>query len=97
MGLSLISVDIVYDSVVSNATAHYIQNILFLLGETMEASASLRNTHVEAYRANDIESFDTCVISSEVGEAHVYYAASHSVNYLINPVMRYELGRVPTI
>ena len=82
----------VYDSVVSNATSHHLQNMLFLLGSTMEDSASLGNTYVETYRANDIESFDTCVLRGDVGSAKVYYAASHGTNYNIShPMMHYEL------
>ena len=82
---------IVNDSVTSNATAHHTQNMLFLLGDTMETSAELSNTCVETYRANDIESFDTCIYRGEAGGAKVFYAASHAVNYLINPVVHYEL------
>jgi len=81
---------LVNDSVVSNATAHYLQNSLFLLGETMEDAAMLTNTRVECYRANDIETFDTIALSGEAGGAKVYYSASHAVNFLIEPLMCYE-------
>ena len=82
---------IVYDSVVSNATAHYMQNMLFLLGPTMEESATVGNIEAENYRANDIESFDTCLVRGEAGGAGLYYAGSHAVNFQINPIMHYEL------
>ena len=83
----------VYDSVASNATAHYIQNMLFLLGDTVQESADLKNTYVECYRANDIESFDTIVFRGEAGGAEIFYAASHAVNYTVNPVMYYEFEK----
>ena len=78
---------IFYDSVVSNATAHYIQNMLFLLGKTMEDSVELGNITIETYRANSIESFDTCVFTGEAGGANIFYAATHAVNHKIGPVM----------
>ncbi|MCL2775752.1 MAG: Gfo/Idh/MocA family oxidoreductase [Oscillospiraceae bacterium] len=78
------------DSVASNATAHYIQNMLFLLGGTMEESADLKNTSVECYKANDIESFDTIAFRGEANGTEIFYVASHAVNYQINPVMYYD-------
>lgn len=83
----------VNDSVASNATAHYIQNMLFLLGGTMEESASLGNTAVECYKANDIEAFDTIVFRGEAGGAEVFYTASHAVNYQVDPIMSYEFEK----
>jgi predicted dehydrogenase len=83
----------VNDSVASNATAHYIQNMLFLLGDTIEESADLKNTFVECYKANDIEAFDTIVFRGEANGAEIFYAASHAVNYLVNPVMVYEFEK----
>jgi len=84
---------LVRDSVASNATAHHIQNMLFLLGSTMEDSANLHDTYVETYRANDIQSFDTCILKGEAGGAKLLYIASHAANYLIQPIMRYELEK----
>jgi len=83
----------VHDSVVSNACAHHIQNMLFLLGSTMEDSANLQNTYVETYRANDIQSFDTCALRGEVGGAKMMFIASHATNYHLDPIMRYELEK----
>ena len=88
---------IVNDSVASNATAHYIQNMLFLLGGTMEESAELSNTHIELYRANDIESFDTCIFRGEAAGATVFYAASHAISDATNTPMRYKLEKAEII
>ena len=77
----------VYDSVISNATAHYIQNCLFLLGPNMEEAAELQNLKHECYRANDIETFDTIALKGKAGGADVFYAASHALNYKLNPIM----------
>ena len=83
----------VNDSIASNATAHYIQNMLFLLGDTIEESADLKNISVECYKANEIESFDTIAFRGESNGAEIFYAASHAVNYLVNPVMIYDFER----
>jgi hypothetical protein len=75
--------------VASNATAHYIQNMLFLLGETMETSADIDKTNMECYRANEIESFDTMCFRGEANGAQLFFTASHATNYGINPIMDY--------
>jgi len=91
--------ELIHDSVASNATAHYIQNMLFLLGNTMEECAPLNNTQVECYRANDIESFDTIVFRGKTGDLtgnsmpEVYYTASHATYYTIHPVMDYAFEK----
>jgi len=87
----------VHDSVASNATAHYIQNMLFLLGDSMEESAGLKNISVECYKANDIESFDTIAFRGEASGAEVFYAASHAVNYQVDPVMYYEFEKASIV
>jgi predicted dehydrogenase len=74
----------VNDSVASNATAHYIQNMLFLLGDSMEESAYINNLQYECYRANDIETFDTITFRGNANGAVLYYAASHGLNYQID-------------
>jgi len=67
------------DSVVSNATAHYLHNIFFLLGDSMDSSAAPVNFSGSLFRLRDIESFDTCLIRGNFdGGARFYYAATHS-------------------
>ncbi|MCL2422222.1 MAG: Gfo/Idh/MocA family oxidoreductase, partial [Defluviitaleaceae bacterium] len=84
---------LIHDSVASNATAHYIQNMLFLLGTAMEESAALSNTQVECYRANDIEAFDTITFRGNAGDAEVYYTAAHPTYHTIHPVMDYAFEK----
>ena len=81
---------LVYDSVASNATAHYIQNMLFLLGSSMEESAAITDIKAECYRANDIESFDTIIFKGRANNADIFYTASHATNYTVSPVMDYS-------
>ena len=88
---------VVNDSVTSNATAHFIHNILFLLGSTMEDSAELTNAKAELYRANDIQAFDTCMLTGTAGGAKVFYAASHAVSDLTDIPMRYTFEKAEII
>ncbi len=50
----------VMDSLVNNALAHYVNLALFLLGKTDTKMAEPTAIEAELYRANPIESFDTC-------------------------------------
>ena len=88
--------DIIYDSVISNATSHHMQNILFLLGDDMESSASLKNVRTELYRANNIETFDTCVLKGETDSTTVLFATTHAANHSIGP-MNYFIFEDATI
>ncbi|HHW45363.1 MAG TPA: Gfo/Idh/MocA family oxidoreductase [Clostridiales bacterium] len=69
----------ILDSVVTNATAHYLHNIFFVLGSRMDAAAMPVQVRAEVYRAKPIESFDTVVLSGgfENG-AKFWYGATHS-------------------
>ena len=84
---------LIYDSIASNATSHFIQNMLFLLGSSMMESASLSNVDVECYRANDIESFDTIAFRGEAAGAEIYFTASHATCQNISPVMDFEFEK----
>lgn len=68
------------DSVTSNATAHYLHNLLFLSGSDMQSAARPNNFTAEVYRINPIEMFDTCAMRLEVGEGtELLYYATHAV------------------
>ncbi len=64
----------VYDNVLSNATAHYLENMLWMLG------TPLRDLDFLTLRANDIETFDTAIVKGKAGEdAQALIAVSHAV------------------
>ena len=52
---------VIFDSVVSNPTAHYLHNMLFVCGTEMTRALDVDGASYEAsaYRAHDIETFDT--------------------------------------
>ena len=84
---------IILDSIASNACAHYMHNMLFLLGETMERSAEAEEVEAVCLRANEIENFDTCSIRMRVGGVPLYFIASHAAGKKRNPEFVYRFER----
>ncbi|MGN1020386.1 MAG: Gfo/Idh/MocA family protein [Aristaeellaceae bacterium] len=77
----------IFDSVLSNATAHYLMNMLYLLDEPL--------THLDCatFRANAIETYDTAFLKGFTASgAEVYAAVSHAVDpdCVQNPIFHYE-------
>ena len=63
----------VFDSVLNNATAHYLMNMLFMTGAPAE------NVSCRTFRANDIETYDTAVMKATSAGAKLFIAVSHAV------------------
>ena len=81
---------LVLDSIAANACAHYLHNMLFLLGGKMDESARVETLEGTCFRANAIENFDTCTLKMETGEGvTLYFAAAHPVSAFKNPVFEY--------
>lgn len=85
----------VFDSPVNNATAHYLHNMLYLLGPTRESSATPLSVQAELYRANAIENYDTAAVRITVGDrgsggAELLFYTSHAVPITLGPVLCYE-------
>ncbi len=81
------------DSVASNATAHYLHNIFFVAGDAIDRSADVADIQVETYRANDIETYDTCVLRGHLQMgADILFVVSHAIAPSENfgPVFEYE-------
>jgi predicted dehydrogenase len=70
----------VLDSPVNNATAHYLHNMLYLLGPSLSRSARPTSIDAELYRVNNIENFDTVVmrVATDAG-AEVLFYSTHAV------------------
>ncbi len=82
------------DSIVSNATAHYLHNMFFVLGDRPDAAVMPDWIEGSLYRARPIESFDTCFLRGALpGGATFYFCASHVTNALRDPAFRYEFER----
>jgi len=89
------------DSVISNATAHYLHNPLFMLGSGMATSAEPSQIEAECFKAYDIETFDTTFMKLTVPhflgrDVPVFIAVSHATEETAQPVIEYvfENGRI---
>ena len=70
----------ILDSPLNNALAHFLHNLLYLLGPTTESSAALARVTAEACRANPIESYDTaaCRACTPDGVELLFYGSHAS-------------------
>lgn len=87
----------ILDSVVHNATAHYLHNIFYMMGNEIDKSAKPVSIQSELYRANDIENFDTCAIRAQMDNgAEVLYYATHAIEFsdMPNFVYTFENGKL---
>lgn len=82
---------IILDSPASNACAHFMQEMFFLLGKEMDTTAEPTLVDGECMRAYDITNFDTCALKMLVnGDVTVYFAASHAAESSTSHMVRYE-------
>jgi len=82
---------LINDSIVSNATAHYLHNMVFLLGSAMDSSLLPATVSAELYRVKEIETFDTCFLKGKfTSGAGFYFVASHAGAVEEQPVFSYE-------
>lgn len=79
------------DSVANNATAHYLHNMLYVLGGVYGRSSEVTDLYAELLRVNDIENFDSAVIKfrSDCG-AECLFIASHSTQNIKEPCFEYR-------
>lgn len=81
----------VLDSPASNAMAHFLHNLFYLLGGEAASSARPADAVAELYRVNPIENFDTaiCRAHTECGVELLFYA-SHATQSEQDPVFHLE-------
>lgn len=80
----------VLDSVATNATAHYLHNLFFLLGDTMTTARMPEVLEGSLYRAHEIESFDTCFWRGTFADGCTFsYTASHATDRIVSPIGEY--------
>lgn len=81
----------ILDSPANNATAHYLFNMLYVLGETRETAAQPVEVQAELYRANPIQNFDTCALRCRTDhDVEVLFFTSHAVPSAFGPLFSYE-------
>jgi predicted dehydrogenase len=81
----------VLDSPANNAMAHFLHNLLYLLGDRADTSAEPAEVTAEAYRVFPIENFDSvaCRILTRAGTELLFYA-SHAVPEAAGPVFHLQ-------
>lgn len=86
--------DYIFDSVANNATAHFLHHILYVTGDRVDTSSSLKELTAELYKVNDIETFDTCVVDLQTDkDFNILYIASHAVHESRRPVFEIEFEK----
>jgi len=84
---------LIYDSVANNSAAHYLFNMMFIMGEEGKA-AEAYDISAELLRGNPIENFDTSKISFKMlNGAKACFIAAHPVNKGIEPVFEYQFEK----
>ena len=89
--------DVLNDSVVSNATAHYLHNILYVTGGADGVAAEVTELECDLSRINAIETYDTAAFRFTLNNgAKGLYFATHASTENIDPVFdyRFERGQV---
>lgn len=93
----------VFDSVLNNATAHYLHNMLFFLGEDVFDAVIPDRIEARLMRAYAIETFDTALVHMTKDlpggrTADLAIAVSHCPEKLLDPALDYQYtgGRLMT-
>jgi len=82
---------LILDSPVNNACAHYLHNMLYILGSEVDRSAQPATVKAELYRAHPIENYDTAALRcmTTLG-AELLFIVSHATSNQYGPVFSYE-------
>lgn len=84
----------ILDSPVNNACAHYLHNMLYVLGEKTDLSARPVDVTAELYRANEIENYDTAALRAHTDTGvEILFVVSHAVEEKAGPVFRFEFEK----
>lgn len=84
----------VMDSPLANATAHYLHNMLYLLGEEEHLAALPKTLDVETYRAKKIENFDTAMVRCRTeNDEEILFYTTHSCNAQIGPIFQFKFEK----
>lgn len=84
----------ILDSVASNATAHYLHNMFYVLGKETDESAKPAYLMAELYRANEIENFDTSAVRIYTqNDVELLFYATHAVIETVDPTFCFEFEK----
>lgn len=84
----------VLDSPVMNATAHYLHNALYILGDTVETSAGVHAVEAELFRTYPIENYDTTALRIKTdGGVTVLFYTTHAALKCVGPMFSYRFEK----
>ncbi len=84
---------LLYDSIANNSAAHYLFNMLFVMGDKAEAMMP-KSIKAELLRANNLENFDTSKIDMELSNgAFAHFIAAHPVDKTIDNMFEYTFEK----
>lgn len=81
----------VLDSILNNATAHYLHQILFFLGDALTTAARPDTLQAACYRAYPIETYDTAFVRMMFGTVPAFIAVSHVTQRRLDPIFEFVL------
>jgi len=82
------------DSVLNNATAHYLHNMLYVTGGAHGRAAEVTSLRCDLSRVNAIENFDTAAVKMTLNNgAEALCLVSHATEKLQDPLFEYRFAR----
>jgi predicted dehydrogenase len=80
---------LVLDGPMHNAFAHYLNNMIFIAGDSMNSSAELKRVRAELYRGHSYISSDdnSCLEAETAAGTKIYFYVTHISEAEIDPVM----------
>lgn len=86
--------NLILDSVASNAAAHFLHNMMFVMGKDMSEAILPEKVSAQLLRANNIESYDTSVIHMETKDGlKMMFYASHATDEALNPIFDFKFEK----
>lgn len=86
--------EIINDSVLNNATAHYLHNMLYVTGGAVGKSNEVASVTCNLLRVNEIENFDTVAMRVRLADGTPgLYLASHAVRESAGPIFEYRFEK----
>jgi predicted dehydrogenase len=83
--------ELLLDSPVSNAAAHFLHHMLYILGPSAHESAEPAGVRAELWRAHRIENYDTAVLRvATVNGVDLHFVASHATQSSDGPAFTFE-------
>lgn len=86
--------NVVLDSLFHNAMSHFIHNMFFVMGKSMNSSADIARVEARVFRAYPVETFDTGVVNviTDTGVELMFFG-SHTAETKVDPCFRIEFEK----